>query len=174
MAHPEIHPETGKVLNPLTGNWVQQDYAKKQGILEQAKDHTQKHFRQQEGNDSDEIDELLGEIDDGDADGGFEIDEDEFIPDSGFPDPEEFDPEQGAEPSNDPFETPPTPQGFDEAAKGNKASGGNHKGIYTGKGGGQQQRQGQQQQQQKSEEPEKRYEHTDNGGIRVVYPNQED
>jgi hypothetical protein len=42
------HPETGKVLNPATGNWVQQSYARKIGVLSDAKQKTAEHFRQQE------------------------------------------------------------------------------------------------------------------------------
>lgn len=42
------HPETGKVLNPSTGHWVQKSYAKGRGFLKEARLHTAEHFKKQE------------------------------------------------------------------------------------------------------------------------------
>lgn len=39
------HPETGKVLNPSTENWVTQKYARGIGILQDAKKHTARYFK---------------------------------------------------------------------------------------------------------------------------------
>ena len=167
--HPERHPETGKVLNPLTGNWIKPSYAKREDILEKCEEHTQTHFREQDTDSSEEIDELLDEIDEADAEGGFELDEDDFMPESDFPDTSEFDPEQGAE-ADDGFVEPPTPEGFEEAAQQRKSTEADHKGIYTGKS-----KTGPRRQQSDSpdaaDDEDKRYIKTESGGMKVVYPN---
>lgn len=170
--YPERHPESGRVLNPLTGNWIKPSYAKREDILEKCEEHTRTHFREQDTESSEEIDELLDEIDQADAEGGFELDEDEFLPDeSEFPDTSEFDPEQGAEPDEG-FAQPPTPEGFEDAAQQRKSTEADHKGIYTGRSESGPQR-------QKSEKPdvsndeEKKYVRTETGGMKVVYPNRD-
>jgi len=166
--YPERHPESGRVLNPLTGNWIKPSYAKREDILEKCEEHTQTHFREQDTDSSEEIDELLDEIDEADAEGGFELDEDEFLPDeSEFPDTDEFDPEQGAEPD---FAQPPTPEGFEDAAQQRKSTDADHKGIYTGKGKSGPQRQ-ESNRPDAADEEDKRYVRTEAGGMKVVYPN---
>lgn len=169
--YPERHPETGKVLNPLTGNWIKPSYAKREDILEKCEEHTQTHFREKDTESSEEIDQLLDEIDQADAEGGFELDEDEFIPDdSDFPDTSEFEPDANPE---DMFEEPPTPEGFEEAAQQKKSTDADHKGIYTGKS-----RTGPRRtQSNKSDttnDEDKRYIRTETGGMKVVYPDQND
>jgi len=169
--YPERDPDTGRVLNPLTGNWIKPSYAKREDILEKCEEHTQTHFREQDTDSSEEIDDLLDEIDQADAEGGFELDEDEFLPDeSDFPDTDEFDPEQGAEP-DDGFVQPPTPEGFDDAAQQRKSTDSDHKGIYTGKSKSGPRRQKSNNKPNSPDDEEKRYVRTDSGGMKVVYPN---
>lgn len=49
------HPETGKVINPVTENWISQKYAQNIGVLSEAKQKTADHFREidETGRDSD-------------------------------------------------------------------------------------------------------------------------
>lgn len=188
--YPEEHPETGKVKNPLTGNWVKKSYAKGEGILEQAKEYTQQYFKEErEDNDSDDIDQLLQEADDVELGEAFNIDDEDLerlderadinhpeIPDSEFPDEEGFDPNQEpAEPQN--FQQPPTPEGFEEAAQQQQGSG-EYKGVYSGQGAGQSARQEARDSQKqglekKHEEDEVRYVKTEQGGMKMVYPNEQ-
>ena len=102
--YPEEHPETGKVKNPITGNFVKKSYAKKKDLLEQAKEHTQQHFMEQDDDapeESEEIDELLKAAEEADPGEGFDLSEEELerlderadinhpeVPDSEFPDEE--------------------------------------------------------------------------------------
>lgn len=188
--YPDRHPETGKVYNPLTGNWVEPDYARSEGILEQAEQHTRKQLQEQskdEGEDSEEIDKLLKEVEDVDPGEAFEIDEDELerlderadinhpeIPDSEFPDEEGFDPQEA---ETEGFEQPPTPEGLDQAAS-QQQNQGNYKGVYSGQNASRQQRQKQKSEakksmEQKHEDQEVRYVRTEQGGMKMVYPNEE-
>lgn len=182
--YPEEHPETEKVKNPLTGNWVTQSYAKKKDLLEQAKKHTQKHFREEdEEGESEEIDQLLQEAENVEPGEAFDLSDEELerlderadinhpeVPDSSFPDEETF-----AKDSQ--FEQPPTPEGLENAAKHQQSSG-DHKGIYSGTGATSRQADARQEQQaelqQKHDEDEVRYERTDAGGMKIVYPNEQD
>ena len=183
--YPEEHPETGKVKNPLTGNFVTQDYAKREGLLEQAKEHTQQHFKEQDDSEeeTEEIDQLLQEAEDADPGEAFEIEDEELerlderadinhpeIPDSEFPE------EEGFAAENE-FDQPPTPEGLDEAAKSQKNDG-EFQGIYSAKSAGtnrQRQERADQEKslQQKHEDQEVRYVRTDAGGMKMVYPNDE-
>jgi len=187
--------EDGKVLNPLTSNWVQQDYAVKQGILEQAKENTQKHFRDQDDTQesvSDEIDQLLKEAEEAEPGEAFKLDEDDLedlsdedlrrldehaeLPDSPFPDQNEFDPDQGAEP--DTFQQPPTPEGLENAAqRQGGGQGSQSQGIYSGQSAGRQARtqsnsDNEQSMQEKHENDDVRYVKTEHGGMKMVYPNE--
>ena len=77
--YPEEHPETGKVKNPLTGNWIQTSYARKKDLLEQAKKHTQKHFREEdEEGESEEIDQLLQEAENVEPGEAFDLSDEEL------------------------------------------------------------------------------------------------
>lgn len=188
--YPEEHPETEKVKNPLTGNWVKKSYAKGEGILEQAKEHTQQHFKEErEDEGSEEIDQLLQEADDVELGDAFNIDDEDLdrlderadinhpeIPESEFPNEEGFDPNQEAGETQG-FEQPPTPKGFEEAAQ-QQQSAGQHKGVYSGQSAGKQARQQAREEQkqgleQKHENDEVRYVKTEQGGMKMVYPNEQ-
>lgn len=188
--YPEEHPETGKVKNPLTGNWVKQSYARKQDLLEQAKQHTQQHFKEEDsGGESEEIDELLREAENVDPGEAFDLSEEELerlderadinhpeIPDSQFPDEEGFDPDGDGDMPG--FEQPPTPEGLEDAAR-QQQSQGDHKGIYSGKGQSQRQRQADRDEtkaslQRKHENQDVRYVRTEQGGMKMVHLNEED
>lgn len=189
--------DEGKVLNPLTGNWVKRSYAKKQDILEQAEQNTQQHFKEQDSStesDADEIDRLLREAENLDANEAFDIDEESLdaldddelerldehaeinhpeLPDSPFPNEEDFSAEENS------FEQPPTPEGLEDAAR-NQQSSGEHKGIYSGKNAGGHNPQTQQIEesneknlQQKHDDNEVRYVKTEQGGMKMVYPNED-
>ncbi len=184
--YPEEHPETGKVKNPITGNFVKKSYAKKKDLLEQAKEHTQQHFMEQDDDapeESEEIDELLKAAEEADPGEGFDLSEEELerlderadinhpeVPDSEFPDEEGFDPDQE-------FEQPPTPEGLDDAAQTQKDSG-DHQAIYsTGNASRRRPRSsssssGEKSMEQKHEDEEVRYVRTDAGGMKMVYPNE--
>lgn len=187
--YPEEHPETGKVKNPLTGNWVKQSYAKSEGILEQAKQHTQQHFKEEQsgGGEADEIDRLLKEVEETEPGEAFDLTEEELerldehaeidhaeIPDSGFPNEEDFAP--GSE-EEDGFEQPPTPEGLDQAAQTQQNSG-EYQGIYSGQKASGRQRQKDardkaEEMERKHEEDEVRYVKTEQGGMKMVYPNED-
>jgi hypothetical protein len=184
--YPKTHPETGKVKNPLTGNWIKVSYARREGVLEQAKEHTQQHFKDQDdaGEASEEINQLLQEAQDAEPGEAFKIDDEELerlderadinhpeIPDSEFPNEEGFSPESE-------FENPPTPEGLDQAAKTQENDGNAYQGIYSSKSSSQNQRQQEQVDQEKSlqqkhEDQEVRYVKTEQGGMKMVYPNDE-
>ncbi len=181
--YPTERPEDGKVLNMITGNWISQSYAKSEGILEQAKEHTQKHFKEQdeEGEVSEEIDQLLQEAEEVEPGEAFKVDDEELsrlderadinhpeIPESGFPDEEDFDPGEDT-----PFDQPPTPEGLDQAAQQTQSSG-EYKGVYSGKSGGKQPMQEQTESkptelEQKHEDQDVRYVKTEHGGMKVVH-----
>lgn len=184
--YPETHPETGKVKNPLTGNWIEPSYAKKKDLLQQAKKHTQQHFKEENTEEEEEIEELLKEAENADPGEAFDLDDEELerlderadinhpeVPDSDFPEEESF-----ARDSDGKFQKPPTPEGFENAAKGQKSSG-DHKGIYSGTGNRSRQNLQEENQpsssnfEEKHEEDEVRYERTDAGGMKIVYPNRQ-
>lgn len=167
--YPEEHPETSKVKNPLTGNWISQDYAKREGVLEQAKEHTQQHFKDKDDAEetTEEIDELLKEAEEVEPGEAFEIEEEDLerlderadidhpeVPDSEFPNEEEF-------------EKPPTPEGLDQAAKTQENTG-EFQGIYSGNPDPQPQQQGDKSLDQKHEDEEVRYVRTEQGGMKMV------
>lgn len=188
--------EDGKVLNPLTGNWIQKSYAKKQDILEQAKQSTQQHFKEQDSDESeaDEIDRLLQEAETLDADEAFEIDDldiddlddDELerldehaqidhpeIPDSQFPNEEDFSAKENS------FEQPPTPEGLEDAARQQQSTG-EHKGVYSSRNAARQTPSSQQPRttgdkslEEKHDDDEVRYVKTEHGGMKMVYPNED-
>lgn len=186
--YPKEHPETGKVKNPITGNFVKKSYAKKKDLLEQAKEHTQQHFMEQDDDapeESEEIDELLKAAEEAEPGEGFDLSEEELerlderadinhpeIPDSEFPDEEGFDPNQE-------FEQPPTPEGLDDAAQGSQDSG-DHQAIYsTGNASRRKPRtasssSGEKSMEQKHEDEDVRYVRTDAGGMKMVYPNEDE
>jgi hypothetical protein len=187
--YPEEHPETGKVKNPLTGNWVKQSYARKQDLLDQAKQHTQQHFKEEDGGgESEEIDQLLQEAENVDPGEAFSLEDEELerlderadinhpeIPDSEFPNEEGFDP--AGEDDMPGFEQPPTPEGLEDAAR-QQQSQGDHKGIYSGKGQAQQQRQADRDEtkaslQRKHENQDVRYVRTEQGGMKMVHLDEE-
>ncbi len=179
--YPKEHPETGKVKNPLTGNWVKKSYAKKQDLFEQAKQHTQQHFMEEDdsSNESEEIDELLKAAEEVDAGEGFDLSDEELerlderadinhpeLPNSDFPDEEEFADEAG-------FEQPPTPEGLNQAAK-NKKNEGEFQGIYNSKNSRSRSNPSSlnesSQSQKKEEKEEPYYIRTEHGGLKTVYP----
>lgn len=186
--YPEEHPDTGKVKNPITGNWVKQSYAKKQDLLEQAKQHTQQHFREEDDSvdDSEEIDEILNEAENVDPGEAFDLDDEDLerlderadinhpeIPDSEFPNEEGFDPDQ----ADTEFEQPPTPEGFEDAARQQQSSG-DHKGIYSGQGASEKQRDQAREEaksrlEQKHEDQDVRYVRTEQGGMKMVHLDEE-
>ena len=181
--YPTERPEDNRVKNPLSGQWIKKSYAKSEGILEQAKEHTQKHFKEQDegGEVSEEIDQLLQEAEEVEPGEAFKVDDEELsrlderadinhpeIPDSGFPDEEDFDPEEDT-----PFDQPPTPEGLDQAAQQSQSSG-EYKGVYSGKSGGKQPMQEQAESkstelEQKHEDQDVRYVKTEHGGMKVVH-----
>lgn len=184
--YPETHPETEKVKNPLTGNWVKKSYAKSEGVLEQAKEHTQQHFKEldESGEETEEIDQLLQEAEDVDPGEAFEIDDEELerlderadinhpeIPDSDFPEEEDFAAESE-------FEQPPTPEGLDQAAKTQETSGEDYQGIYSARSAERNQSRQQKADQEKSlqekhKDQDVRYVRTEQGGMKMVYLNEE-
>lgn len=181
--YPEEHPETGKVKNPLTGNFITKDYAKREGVLDQAKQHTQQHFMEQDqsGDTSEEIDKLLEEAENAEPGEAFEIEDEELerlderadinhpeVPDSEFPDEEEFDNE---------FKQPPTPEGLDQAAQSQQGSGEDYQGIYSARGNTKPPKPQSTEEksfEQKHEDTEVRYVRTEYGGMKTVYPNEQD
>jgi hypothetical protein len=117
----------GKILNPQTGNWVTQQYAKNIGIYHEAVEATEEHFSDQLKEDADEgeIEDLLSQIDGQDLDDEFDVSEDDYI-DVDPPDMEEdFEPK---------FSRPPTPPGMGETSQKSQSqdSGRRAGGIYTG------------------------------------------
>lgn len=178
--YPEEHPDTGKVMNPITGNWVQKSYAKGEGLLEQAKEHTQKHFMQEDSSKSEkeEIDELLKAAEEADPGEGFDLSDEDLerideradidhpeIPESKFPDEEGFDPAENEEE----FGQPPTPEGLDKAAQ-TQQKGEDYQGIYSGPSKKRPQPTEEKGLEQKHEDEEVRYVRTEHGGMKMVYP----
>lgn len=180
--YPTERPEDERVINPITGNWVLKSTAKSEGILEQAKEHTQRHYKEQdkEGKLSEEIDQLLQEAEEAEPGEAFEIDDEELsrlderadinhpeIPDSGFPDEEDFDSEEDT-----PFDQPPTPEGLDQAAQQSQPSG-EYKGVYSGKSSPSKTPMQEQAEpselEQKHENQDVRYVKTEHGGMKVVH-----
>ena len=182
--YPTERPEDNRVKNPLSGQWIKKSYAKSEGILEQAKEHTQKHFKEQdeEGEVSEEIDQLLQEAEEVEPGEAFKVDDEELsrlderadinhpeIPDSGFPDEEDFDPGEDT-----PFDQPPTPEGLDQAAQQSQSSG-EYKGVYSGKSSSGQapmQEQAESKRtelEKKHEDQDVRYVKTEHGGMKVVH-----
>lgn len=122
---PKRHPDTGKVKNPTSGNFVTVEYADRQGFLEDAEYETQRHFadlaeeneleKASEEVSSDEIDQLLEETESANPGEAFAAPE---VPESEFPEAEQFE---------DP------PQLDDPTAKKSVGDGRvQHKGVYTG------------------------------------------
>lgn len=177
--------EDGKVKNPLTGNFVTQSYAKKKDLLEQAKQHTQEHFRDQddtEKEESEEIDELLQEAENVDPGEAFSLDDEEGekekldehaeinhpeVPDSEFPNEEDF--------ADSDFEQPPTPEGLDQAAKSQQGTGEEYQGIYSSRNASQPASQGQTKSlEEKHEQNNVRYVRTEHGGMKIVHLDEND
>lgn len=61
-------PEDGRVLNPATENWVKQSYAKKIGILQDAKQKTAEFYRQKEKEGLKAAEKAIGRINDAEND----------------------------------------------------------------------------------------------------------
>ena len=123
--YPKRHPETGKVKNPSSGNFVTVAYAERQNFLEEAEFETQRHFsdldQEQAEDPENEIDALLDEVkntepgaDFGEAPGA----------------------DEGEEPL---FSQPPTPEGLEEVVTAPEdREGSPPQGVYSGGGSGNQ------------------------------------